>query len=174
MANIKTMELIDGIRHDALILMNSRGDLTYPEAYDLARQNLIGDNAITDFQFKPLSISLELPNEKKDINVTGNSELRGVTYMDDSIREIENIIDVTNYSQAQLKQYVIAHKMGVDISKFASELFSPEQVKFLSVMLASGRNIDKYLDDYNFDPATAFGDMTERENSKTLIYDTNH
>lgn len=174
MANIKTMELIDGIRHDALILMDSRKDLTYPEAYDLARQNLIGDSVITDFQFKPLSISLEIPNEKKEIKVTSDADLMGATYMDESIRDIEKIINIENYSQAQLKQYVIAHKMGVDISKFASELFSPEQVKFLSVMLASGRNIDQYLDDYNFDPALAFVDMAEREKNKTLIYDTNH
>ncbi len=174
MANTKTIELIDGIRHDALILMRSRPELTYPEAYDMARQNLIGDNVITEFQFKPLSISLELPDAKKELNVTDTSIMLGANYMDESLKEIENIIDVASYSQAQLKQYVIAHKMGVDISIFANELFSPEQVKFLSIMLASGRNIDKYLNDYNFDPATAFVDMAEAENNKTLIYDTNH
>lgn len=165
MSNIKTMELIDGIRHDALILMNSRPDLSYTEAYDLARQNLIGDNSITDFQFKPLSISLEIADNKKTIEGDSSFESSNLTYMDESIKEISGIIDIANYDQAQLKQYVIAHKMGVDISKFASELYSPEQVKFLSIMLASGRNVDKYLNDYNFDPAMAFVEIADN-NSK--------
>lgn len=166
MSNIKTMELIDGIRHDALILMNSRPGLSYTEAYDLARQNLIGDNNITDFQFKPLSISLEITDTKKNIDGDSTFESSNLTYMDESIKEISRIIDVANYDQAQLKQYVVAHKMGVDISKFASELYSPEQIKFLSIMLASGRNVDKYLDDYNFDPAIAFVEIADINNSK--------
>ncbi len=165
MSNIKTMKLIDEIRHDALILMNSRPDLSYTEAYDLARQNLIGDSSITDFQFKPLSISLEITDNKKNIEGDSSFESSNLTYMDESIKEISGIIDIANYDQAQLKQYVIAHKMGVDISKFASELYSPEQVKFLSIMLASGRNVDKYLNDYNFDPAMAFVEIADN-NSK--------
>ncbi len=165
MSNIKTMELIDEIRHDALILMNSRPDLSYTEAYDLARQNLIGDSSITDFQFKPLSISLEITDNKKNIEGDSSFESSNLTYVDESIKEISGIIDIANYDQAQLKQYVIAHKMGVDISKFASELYSPEQVRFLSIMLASGRNVDKYLNDYNFDPAMAFVEIADN-NSK--------
>lgn len=166
MANTKTMELIDGIRHDALILMSSRPSLSYAEAYDLARQNLIGDNKITEFQFKPLSISFEMNDAKKNIDGDKTFDSLNSTYLDESIKEISGMIDVANYNQAQLKQYVVAHKMGVDISKFASELYSPEQVKFLSIMLASGRNVDKYIDDYNFDPATAFSEIADINNSK--------
>lgn len=42
MATIQTIGLIDNIRKDAKILMESRPNISYLEAYELARQNLIG------------------------------------------------------------------------------------------------------------------------------------
>ena len=51
MATIENVTLIDDIRKDALLLMQSRG-ISYDEAFDLARQNLIGKSNVTEFETK--------------------------------------------------------------------------------------------------------------------------
>ncbi len=168
MATVQNIELIDDVRKDALILMKSRPNISYLEAYALARENLIGEKKITEFNFKPFTVSVELDGKVSENTVTNEEivEDSSATYYHEyAKKEFGNILKISDYTTDQLKAYVIAHKMGVDISKFASELYNPDQINFLAVMLASGKNIDKYLNDYNFVPKDEFLKIDELRES---------
>lgn len=167
MATIQNVELIDDVRKDALILMKSRPEISYLEAFALARQNLIGEKNITDFSFKPFTVSLELDGKETETTSLDDSiileDASASYYQKYANQELSSIIKVDDYNIDQLKAYVIAHKMGVDISKFASELYNASQINFLAVMLASGKSIDKYLTNYNFDPKVEFVNLAFNE-----------
>ncbi len=158
MKTIENVELIDNIRNDALILMASRPNLSYPEAYSLARQNLIGDEKVTDITFKPFTVDINLNDKQQEetFNESADEEIiedTTISYYKQYAKDnLKGIINIDDYQDEQIKAYVIAHKMGVDISKFASELYDASQINFLAVMLASGKNIEAYLNNYNFDP----------------------
>lgn len=153
---MENINLINDIRNDALILMKSRPDISYLEAWSLAKKNLIGDNKAIDFEFQPFKLDLDLDNNQ---SITDENNDR-VTFSDDSEEyylkcakeELSDIMTVSDYNLDQLKAYVIAHRMGADVSKFANTKYNAEQINFLAVLLSSGNDISRYLDNYTFDP----------------------
>ena len=164
MPSLGNVKLIDDIRKDALILMQARPGLDYLEAFKLASENLIGETKVTDFEAKPFTYTSELEGyEKHDVVEAKEGEKTEVMfdsnenyYKDLATKELSSVLNIDDYNNDQLKAYVIAHRMGVDISKFASELYSPEQINFLAVMLASGADISDYLNNYHFNPVEEF------------------
>lgn len=159
MSTIKTMELIDDIRNDALILMKNDSNLSYLEAFEQARKNLIGDEQILRFEFKPFEVKIDdsLLSNNVEENLDEND------YYSNIKKELKKFIDIKEYTDEQLEQYYIGIQMNVDIVKFANKNFSPKQIKFLCVMLASGKNVDRYLNDYGFDPNNAISEIISRE-----------
>ena len=167
MTSLGNVKLIDDIRKDALILMKSRPDLDYLEAFKLASENLIGDTKVTEFEAKPFTYTSDLEGydnveqpevaEKEEVMFESNDNY----YKDVATKELSHILNIDDYNNDQLKAYVIAHRMGVDISKFASELYSPEQVNFLAVMISSGADISDYLNNYNFNPVEEFSKIAD-------------
>lgn len=169
MAEIETIELIDDIRKDALILMSSRPNLSYLDAYNLARENLIGKEKVTDFKFQPFTVKINTDEKKQKETFALEDDEEAITdasssyYEEYAEKELSGIINIKDYTLDQIKAYVVAHKMGVDISLYASELYNVEQINFLAVMLASGKSIDQYLNDYNFVPKDEFAKMANEE-----------
>ena len=167
MATLGNVKLVDDIRKDALLLMKSRPDLDYLEAFKLASENLVGDATVTEFEAKPFTYTVDLDGyddvENKDLDEDENVifESNDNYYRDVAINELSSVLNIDDYTNDQLKAYVVAHKMGVDVSTFASELYSPEQVNFLAVMSASGADISKYLNNYNFNPVEEFATIAD-------------
>lgn len=167
MATIENVELIDDVRKDALILMKSRPELGYLEAFELAKNNLIGKNRITDYQFKPFTVSIETNNkekkeEQKDIALEIKDDASSPYYIDYAINNLSAFLNIKDYHVDQIKAYVIAHKMGVDISKFVNNKYNVEQINFLAVMSASGKDISMYLNNYDFVPQEEFAKIGKK------------
>ncbi len=161
MASIQNVELIDDVRKDALLLMKSRPNIDYGEAFELARQNLIGEGKITEFTSKPFTVDIELDNDKSDLFTDGSHYY--VQYAKDNFADILN---PDEFTIDQLKAYVVAHRMGVDLKLLVDKNYNAEQINYLAVLLASGKSIDKYRNNYTFDPKEEFvkiADMSEED-----------
>lgn len=167
MTSIQNVELIDDIRKDALLLMKSRPEISYLEAFSLAKENLIGGSKITEFTFQPFNVDIQVENnnviaESNNETPSGSQnnnfqdeDLEKEFYMQEA-SSISSLIDLDKFNSEQIKAYLIAHRMGVDITKFADANYSKEQIDFLAVLLASDLPIDKYLNNYEFDPKEEF------------------
>ena len=153
MATIKNIELIDDVRTDAKRLMEENPNLDYFEAYEQAKQNLIGNEEIINYEYTTFSdnLVLEKDNEKNNEDAYYNS-LR---------TELSDKIDTEKYSNEQIEQYAIADGMGLDISKFANPIFSAEQIKFMSIAVVSGQDITYFLNNPDFDPDSAMKKLQE-------------
>lgn len=159
MSNFKTIELIDDIRNDALILMKENPNLKYQEAFKLAKEELIGKSSIYDFKFKPFTIEYDDSLNKK---ADSKKDEEGDYFLDVKNR-LSKYINVEDYSTEQLKEYNIALQMGVDITKIADNKFSPKQLKVLCLLLASGKSIEDYRYNYDFNPSDVMVEMVNKE-----------
>ena len=140
MATYKNLELRDNIRNDALLLMKDK-NISYEEAYEEAKQKLIGDQNINEFEFKPLT-TVNLLDATEDDN----------SYLEKLKDKLKDVIKVDLFNEEQLEEYVISKEMGVDISKFADPGYNPNQIKYLSMQILIGKSIEKYQGNYEFDP----------------------
>lgn len=153
MATIENVTLIDDIRKDALLLMQSRG-ISYDEAFDLARQNLIGKSNVTEFETKKFDIDVDDELiEKEDIF----EEIKDVEdssipyYLEIVEKELKGIVDPKEYNNDQIKAIVVAHQMGADLKSFISNIYSPEQINFIALLQVTGEDISRYKNNNNFD-----------------------
>lgn len=194
MSTIKNVELIDDVRNDALILMKENPDLSYEEAFEKAKFNLIGDEKIRKFEFQPFEVEIDesllnsaqkinedsssnesdlsaqsserivlTDEDKEDLEVLQKLEVLDSDFYGNIKKQLKGMISVDEFNNDQLEQLYIGSRMGVDITKIANSNFVPAQIKFLCVMMASGKNIDKYVSDYNFDPTEAFSEIIQQE-----------
>lgn len=188
MSTIKNVELIDDVRNDALLLMKENADMSYEEAFEKAKVSLIGKENIKEFEFHPFEVEIDedllnlatkvdesivLDNQSDKIEITDEQKedlevLEKLEMLEDDFyvsikNQMKDIIKVDEFNNEQLEQLYIGLRMGVDVTRIANNKFSSTQLKFLSVMLASGKNIDNYLMDYNFDPTQAFSEIVEQE-----------
>ena len=147
MATYKNLELRDNILNDALRLMEKDSNLSYEDAYEQAKQKLIGDQNINEFVFKPLTTSINLDNKKEE-----KVEESDNPYLDDIKNRLKEYINVNDYTEEQLEEYNISNEMGIDITKFADPGYNRDQIKYLSMQILVGKPIDEYKGNYTFDP----------------------
>lgn len=153
MATIENVTLIDDIRKDALLLMQSRG-ISYEEAFDLARENLIGKSNVTEFEAKKFDVDLE-----DDLVITEDifEEIKDVEdssipyYLEIVEKELQGVVNPKDYTNDQIKAIVVAHQMGADLKKFISNIYSPEQINFIAILQVTGEDISRYINNNNFD-----------------------
>lgn len=151
MATIKNVELLDNIRTDALILMKQNPSISYSDAYNKAKEALINNQKITEYEYKPFTV--DISDELLDKKVKNVSEEE---YYSDIKNLLKDKVNISDFSNEQLKQLAIATKMEIDIQKIADKNYSPEQMRVLAALLSSGVNVDKYLGDYSFKPSDIF------------------
>jgi len=148
MATYKNLELRDNILNDALKLMEENPNLSYDAAYEQAKQNLIGNQEINSFVFKPLTTSINISSNSKE-QIKEDVE---DPYLEDIKKRLKDDIDVEKYTEEQLEEYIISKEMGLDITKFADPGYNPDQIKYISMQVLVGKPIDKFIGNYTFDP----------------------
>lgn len=135
---------------------------------------------ITEFSQPPLSVVMNIDGKKQTSESESNINKNDTIFENDSDsyyraeaeKELKGKLNIADYTTDQLKAYVVAHKMGVDVSKFASELYSVEQINFLAMLVTMGKDISKYIDNYNFDAGAEFVKMAlEEERESQLRYE---
>ena len=127
------IELIDDIRILALQLMRENPELDYAAASREAKIKILGS----------------------DVNFIMYSEAKAeveLSYRDIAQRELSEDINFELYSESQLKEIVIAHRMGIDVKSFINIFYTPEQIKFITIISAAGMDITPYTNNFQFDP----------------------
>ena len=101
--------------------------------------------------------------QKKDLELLKKLEPLDIDYYGNIRNQLKDIIDVNKFNNDQIEQLYIGKKMGVDITKIYNNNLSAQQIKFLCVMLATGKDISDYVLDSNFDVEEAFASMVEED-----------
>jgi hypothetical protein len=133
------LELIDAIRKYALGLMSKDPNLDYAEATKQAKIAIVGHEIrITDY------------NDEK--NKVESAALEELSYKSLVTKELEGKIKVELYSEEQLKEIVIANRMGIDVTSFINIFYTPDQIRFITLMASANLDITPYMTNLTFDP----------------------
>lgn len=135
---MERLELIDDIRKYAVFLMSKDPNLSYDEATKQAKIKLVGyDIKIASYQNEEQSLQQELKNN--------------FSYKDTATKEI-NFLKVELYTDEQLKEMIIANRMGVNLESFINIFYTPAQIRFITLMSAAEKDITPYTTNVCFDP----------------------
>lgn len=133
------LELIDDIRNYALNLMKKDPNLDYAEATKQAKLEIIGyDIKITDYNEEKVKVENEI--------------IEDISYKDLAFKELGDMIKTDLYSDLQLKEIVIAKRMGVNVESFINIFFTPEQIRFITFIAIAKQDITPYTTNLTFDP----------------------
>lgn len=136
-------------------------NLVNEENSDLKNDTETLENAIETLNANSLPVD-EISDEKLKEEIKDNQEalqlLEGLDtdYYGNIRNQLTNIIDVTKFNDDQIEQLYIGYKMGVDITKIFNNQLTSQQIKFLCVLLATGKDITNYVVEPNFDVEEAF------------------
>lgn len=155
------LELIDDIRKYAVSLMSKDPNLNYDEATKQAKIAIVGyDIQIVSYQ----------DTEKKL-----EEEISNFSYKETAAKEID-FIKTELYSDEQLKEMIIASRMGVNLKDFINIFYSPAQIRFITLMYAANQDITPYVTNLYFDPeeemkkiSEVTGDSEPIEDSKEYV-----
>jgi hypothetical protein len=132
------LELIDDIRSYANLLMSKDPNLSYNEATKKAKIAIVG------YDIKIASYNKEEQKLEDDIG-------EQTTYKDLAAKEI-HFLKAELYSEGQLKEIIIAYRMGVNLAEFINIFYTPEQIRFITLMATAKLDITPYITNLYFDP----------------------
>ena len=141
---MERLKLIDDIRTQALALMAEDTNLTYDVASMKAKNELVGEDTITKYH---------QGIDMKD------------TIMDIAKKELGEDIRVDLYQEAQLKEMIVANRLGVDVDSFVSIFLTPEQIHFITLVALKGDDISRYMLDFQFDPKEEMDKLMKEEST---------
>ncbi len=140
---MERLKLIDDIRTKAVSLMQEDSSLSYEDASQQAKIALVGSDVLITKYHQPM----ELENSILEI----------------ARKELSPDIRVDLYQEAQLREMVVANRLGVDLESFINIFLSPEQIKFITLIALNGMDVTPYAFDLHFDPKEEMKKLTGQE-----------
>lgn len=151
---MERLKLIDDIRNKALSLMENDASLSYENASKQARIELVGENTLVTKYHQ----GIEMKH----------------SYLEIAKKEISPNIRVDLYQEDQLKEMIVANRLGVNLEEFINIFLTPEQIHFITLASLKGEDITKYVLDLYFDPQEEmkklFGSELEQSNTSANGY----
>ncbi len=145
---MERLKLIDDIRKKALDFMKEDSSLTYDVASKNAKVQLVGsDILITEYR-QPVD------NQESVLEIAK--------------KELSPNIRVNLYQEDQLREMIVANRLGVDIESFVNIFLTPEQIHFLTVASLSGKDITPYMSDVQFNPQEEMKKLEQSMNDYQL------
>ena len=156
------LEMIDDIRKYANLLMLQESGLNYADATKKAKIDLFG----SELNF------LKHTQEENGIEIEDSD----ISYIEIANRELAGKIRVDLYTEEQLKEIIIAKRMGVDVESFINIFYTPMQIRVITLAAALDRDITPYTTNLYFDPKTEMKKLEENsfenlEKDKTYLLD---
>lgn len=125
------LKLIDDVRLKALSMMKEDSSLTYEAASRDAKIQITGEDAlITKY----------------------HQEEEQISFLELAKQELSSEIRVDLYQDEQLKEMIVANRLGVHLEDFINIFLSPEQIRFLTLVSLRGEDVEKYISDLHFNP----------------------
>lgn len=129
---MERLKLIDDIRNKALSLMKEDSSLSYENASKQARIELTGEDTLITKYHQGIEMK--------------------TSYLEIAKKEISPDIRVDLYQEDQLKEMIVANRLGVDLEEFINIFLTPEQIHFLTLASLKGEDITRYVMNLYFDP----------------------
>lgn len=140
---MERLQLIDDIRTRALDYMKSDPNLNYADASLQAKISIAGEDVkITDY------------NQPVDLQETMLAIAK---------KELSPNIRVDLYQEEQLKEMIVANRLGVDLESFINIFLTPEQIHFVTLVALNGGDVTSYRLDLTFDPKKEMQKLLESE-----------
>lgn len=149
--------MIDDVRKYANLLMLDDPTLDYAAASKRARLELFGQD---------LNVSRYV--EEEEIIQKETSEIG--SYEEIASRELASSIRVELYTEEQLKEIIIAKRMGVNVDEFINIFYTPLQIRVITMASALGKDITPYTTNLYFDPEEEMKKL-EADNSSSTSND---
>ncbi len=129
---MERLKLIDDIRTQALSMMKEDANLSYEDASKKARMELTGEDTLITRYHQGIEM-------KK-------------SYLEIAKKEISSNIRVDLYQEDQLKEMIVASRLGVDLEEFINIFLTPDQIHFITLASLKGEDVTKYVMNLYFDP----------------------
>ncbi len=129
---MERLKLIDDIRTRALSMMKDETNLSYEEASKKARIELTGEDTLVTRYHQGIEMKQ--------------------SYLEIAKKEINSNIRVDLYQEEQLKEMIVANRLGVDLEEFINIFLTPKQIHFITLASLKGEDITKYVMNLYFDP----------------------
>ena len=139
MDNKGKLEAIDDIRTYANLLMLKNPDLDYAEASKRAKRELFGPD-------------LNIPQYDAEAKNVKEQTEGNVSYEEIASKELSNAIRVELYTEDQLKEIIIAKRMGINVEEFINIFYTPMQIRVITMAASLGKDINPYITNLYFDP----------------------
>lgn len=145
---MQRLEMIDDIRKYANLLMLEDPTLNYAEATARAKQEIFGqDLNVPKYTLTSKSVEVEV-KAKKSLKDIAREETGGA-------------IRVELYTEEQLKEVIIAKRMGVQVEEFINIFYTPEQIRVITLAYSMGKDITSYANNLYFDPKSEMRKLEE-------------
>lgn len=142
---MERLKLIDDIRTKALSFMKEDSSLSYEEASKKARMELTGEDVLITKYHQGIDM-------KK-------------SYLEIAKKEISPNIQLSLYQEDQLKEMIVANRLGVDLEEFINIFLTPEQIHFITLASLKGEDITKYVMNLYFDPEEELQKLEQGEST---------
>lgn len=140
--------MIDDIRKYANLLMLEDPTLDYAKATDRAKMEIFGQN---------LNVPKYVITSKSvDVDVKAKKTLKEI-----ATEETGGAIRVELYTEEQLKEIIIAKRMGVQVEDFINIFYTPEQIRVITLAYSMGKDITSYANNLYFDPKSELRKLEE-------------
>lgn len=145
---MQRLEMIDDIRKYANLLMLEDPKLDYAKATDRAKMEIFGqDLNVPKYSITSKGVEVDVKKEK--------------TLKDIAFEETGGVIKVELYTEEQLKEIIIAKRMGVQIEEFVNIFYTPEQIRVITLAYSMGKDITSYTNNLYFDPKSEMKKLEE-------------
>ena len=148
------LEMIDDIRKYANLLMLSNPNINYAEATKKAKISLFG----REINFLQSNVA-----EKNQ-----NIEEFALSYIDIARRELDGDFRLDLYTEEQLKEIIIAKRMGIAVEEFMNIFYTPLQIRTITLAASLGRDIKPYTTNLYFDPEVEMRKLEEDSDNTTI------
>ncbi len=143
---MERLKLIDDIRNKALSFMKEDATLSYETASQKARIELTGEDVLVTRYHQGIEMKQ--------------------SYLEIAKKEISPNIRVDLYQEEQLKEMIVANRLGVDLEEFINIFLTPEQIHFITLASLKGEDITKYVMDLYFDPKEEMDRLMENDSKE--------
>lgn len=145
---MQRLEMIDDIRKYANLLMLEDPTLDYAKATDRAKMEIFGqDLNVPKYVITSKSVDVDVKSKK--------------TLKEIAAEETGGAIRVELYTEEQLKEIIIAKRMGVQVEDFINIFYTPEQIRVITLAYSMGKDITSYANNLYFDPKSELRKLEE-------------
>ena len=159
---MERLQMLDDVRKYANLLMKKDPNLDYASATKKAKLEMFG-------------IELNIPSYG-EVDDAKEKKKKKISYASIAEKELGDMIRIELYTDEQLKEIIIAKRMGIHVEEFINIFYTPKQIRVITMASALGQDITSYTTNLYFDADQELEKLSnlsegndENQNPKTYV-----